>query len=219
MHNPLRRWSKASHESEPQRLAETEGTRLIVGLGNPGKEYAHNRHNVGFWCINRLARRSGIEFSQRSRLASVAEGQIAGRAMVLAKPRTFYNNSGNAVRELLKRYHLRPEQLLVVVDELDLPVGALRLKERGSPGGQGGMKSIVGTIGSQEFPRVRIGIGRPSVQGTPSYEPEVIAGYVLADPPAAERALLDETVAQAVAAIEVLLSDGLVAAMGRFNRR
>ena len=219
MHNPLRRRAKTGREDEPEIAPEAGGTRLIVGLGNPGKEYALNRHNIGFWCINRLARRSGVDFDQRSRLASTAQARIGDRPVILAKPRTFYNNSGNAVRELLRRHHLRPEQLLVVVDELDLPVGALRLKERGSPGGQGGMKSIVGAIGSQEFPRVRIGIGRPSVQGAPSYEPEVIAGYVLSAPPPAERAILDAAVAQAVEAIELLLAEGLAAAMARFNRR
>jgi PTH1 family peptidyl-tRNA hydrolase len=219
MHNPLRNWSRHHPADTSQPSAATPEARLIVGLGNPGKHYAHNRHNVGFWCLNRLARRAGIDFTQRSRLASVAEGRIGERHVILVKPRTFYNDTGNAVRELLKRHRLQPAQLLVVIDDLDLPVGAVRLKERGSPGGQGGMKSIVTAIGSQEFPRLRIGIGRPSIQGTPSYEPEVIAGYVLADPPSAERALLEQALDQAVEAIETLLTDGIAAAMARYNRR
>ena len=139
--------------------------RLIVGLGNPGREYAHSRHNVGFWCLNRLARRHGIAFSSRGRLAAVGEGRLAGRPVILAKPRTFVNLSGRAVSHLLQRYRLSPQQLLVVCDDLDLPLGRVRLRASGSHGGHRGMRSIIEAIGSQDFPRIRIGIGRPAGGG------------------------------------------------------
>ena len=192
--------------------------RLIVGLGNPGSNYAQNRHNVGFMCINRLAKRTDASFNHQ-KLASVAGGMLGGQDIVLAKPRTFVNNSGQAVSALLKRYHVNPQQLLVVYDDLDLPVGAVRIRERGSHGGQNGMKSIVAAIGSADFPRIRIGIGRPSVDGRPTYDPDVIARYVLANPPSSERVALDEAITQAAEAAEVAVKEGIPAAMAAHNRR
>lgn len=212
--------SRRANQTSDQ--VEQNGTaspiRLIVGLGNPGSNYAQNRHNVGFMCINRLARRADASFNHQ-KLASVAEGLLGGRHIVLAKPRTFVNNSGQAVSALLKRYHLNPQQVLVIYDDLDLPIGVVRMRERGSHGGQNGMKSILAAIGSAEFPRIRIGIGRPSVDGKPTYDPDAIAHYVLANPPSSERAALDEAMAQAAEAAEVAVKDGLSAAMAAHNRR
>ncbi|MGI8552541.1 MAG: aminoacyl-tRNA hydrolase [Dehalococcoidia bacterium] len=222
MRNLFRQYGRSSDQPEASSAAEPEGRSglawLIVGIGNPGKESAGNRHNLGFRCINRLARRAGIDFSQRGRLASTGEGQLAGRQVILAKPRTYVNKSGEAVRELLKRHRLPPEQLLTVYDDLDLPVGVLRIRERGSHGGQNGMRSILAAITSQEFPRVRIGVGRPVINGEATWEPEAVGNYLLSDPPAAERKLLDEAVERAADAIEIILSDGAGAAMARFNR-
>jgi PTH1 family peptidyl-tRNA hydrolase len=197
---------------------ETDGVRLIVGLGNPGREYAHSRHNVGFWCLNRLARRHGIAFSRRGRLAAVGEGQLAGQPVILAKPRTFVNLSGRAVSHLLKRCRLSPEQLLVVYDDLDLPLGRVRLRPSGSHGGHRGMRSIVEAVGSQDFPRIRIGIGRPKVAGEPTWEPGHVVDYVLGPMTAEERRTLDEAVATAGEAILCLLSEGIETAMNRYNR-
>jgi PTH1 family peptidyl-tRNA hydrolase len=143
--------------------------RLIVGLGNPGREYAQSRHNVGFWCLNRLARRHGIAFSSRGRLAAVGEGKLADRPVILAKPRTFVNLSGRAVGHLLQRYRLSPQQLLVVCDDLTCRWGASASGE-GSHGHKG-MRSIIDAIGSQDFPRIRIGIGCPRWRASPG-EPE-----------------------------------------------
>jgi PTH1 family peptidyl-tRNA hydrolase len=203
-------------------VSEPEGgsgsVRLIVGLGNPGREYAHSRHNVGFWCLNRLARRHGIAFSSRGRLASVGEGRLAGRPVILAKPRTFVNLSGRAVSHLLRPYHLSPQQLLVVYDDLDMPLGRVRVRGRGSHGGHRGMRSIVEAIGSQDFPRIRIGIGRPKIGGEPTWEPDVVVSYVLGPMTAEERRILDDAVATASEAILCLLSEGVEAAMNRFNR-
>ncbi len=203
--------------SEPEAYGRG-AVRLIVGLGNPGREYAHSRHNVGFWCLNRLARRQGIAFTKRGRLATVGEGELAGRPVILAKPRTFVNLSGRALSHLLRRYRLSPPNLLVVYDDLDLPLGRVRLRPRGTHGGHRGMRSIVEAVGSQDFPRIRIGIGRPRVAGEPTWEPEAVAAYVLAPMTADERRILDEAVATAGEAVLCLLAEGVEEAMNRFNR-
>lgn len=195
------------------------GIRLVVGLGNPGETYAHNRHNVGYWTVNRLARRHGLDFDVRTSSYFLAEGAIAGRRVALAKPRTYVNRSGDAVWNLVKRLKLDDaSELLVVYDELDLPVGRVRVRPKGGPGGQKGVADIIDRLGTDAFPRVRIGIGRPVVDGQPTWDPDAVASYVLSDPPPGERALLDEAVARAVEAIEVAIAEGIEAAMNRFNR-
>lgn len=193
--------------------------RLVVGLGNPGEQYAHNRHNVGYWTINRLARRHGIAFDVRTASYFLGEGVIAGRPVALAKPRTYMNRSGDAVWNLVRRLKLDdPSELLVVYDELDLPVGKVRIRTKGGPGGQKGVAHIIERLGTNEFPRIRIGIGRPVIDGQPTWDPDAVASYVLSDPPPDERALLDDGVARAVEAIEVAIAEGIEAAMNRFNR-
>jgi PTH1 family peptidyl-tRNA hydrolase len=193
--------------------------RLIVGLGNPGAEYAGTRHNVGYWVVNRLARKHGLDFRVRTGTYFLAEGAIGGRQIALAKPRTFVNASGEAVNALIRRLRLDgPHDLLVVCDDLDMTVGRLRLRAKGGHGGQKGLMSVVQAIGTDAFPRVRIGIGRPVVGGKPSWDPEDVAAYVLSDPPPEEKAALDAAVATAVEAIETLLAEGIEAAMARFNR-
>jgi PTH1 family peptidyl-tRNA hydrolase len=137
--------------------------------------------------------------------------------VTLAKPQTFVNRSGDAVRDLLRRLRVPAERLIVVYDELDLPVGTLRIRESGSHGGQNGMRSIIAAIGSQDFPRIRVGIGRPDYLGQPTRDPEQIAAYVLSDPPWAEKEELQKAVSRAADAIEVLLRDGASGAMGLFN--
>ena len=190
---------------------------LIVGLGNPGPIYSHNRHNVGYWTVNRLARLHRIPMKAR-RLATVGQGSIAGVPVVLAKPRTFVNRSGHAVAALLRNFRMKPEQMLVICDDLDLPVGRLRLRPGGSHGGQKGLSSIIGTIGSGGFPRLRIGIGRPVIDGEPSWEPDVVADYVLSDPARQEAEALQAATAEAAEAAEAIVREGLEAAMNRYNR-
>ena len=197
---------------------EPPRVRLIVGLGNPGADYAQNRHNVGFWTVNRLARRHGIEFTERGRLAFSGAGRIGGHEVTLAKPRTFVNRSGEAVVHLVRRLKLDSSQeLLMVCDDLDLPVGKLRVRARGGYGGQKGLQSIIEAARTEDFPRVRIGIGRPVVDGQPCYDPEAVASYVLSDPPPKERRLLDEAVERAQEAIECILEEGVEVAMTRYN--
>jgi PTH1 family peptidyl-tRNA hydrolase len=190
---------------------------LIVGLGNPGTAYSHNRHNVGYWSVNRLARLHGIPLKVR-RLATIGEGTIAGVPVLLAKPRTFVNRSGHAVAALLRNFRMKPAKMLVICDDLDLPAGRLRLRPGGGHGGQKGLRSIIGTIGSSDFARLRIGIGRPVVDGEPSWEPEVVADYVLGDPTLEEAGALQAAVAGAAEAVETIIREGLDAAMNRYNR-
>ena len=190
---------------------------VIVGLGNPGPPYAHNRHNVGYWCVNRLARLHGIPLKAR-RLAALGEGKIGPTPATLVKPRTYVNRSGHAVSALLKHTGARPQRMLVVCDDLDLPAGRLRLRESGGHGGHNGLRSIIGAIGTNDFPRLRIGIGRPLVDGEPAWDPDVVAVWVLSDPPPGEAQALQAAVALAAGAIETIATEGLEAAMNRYNK-
>jgi peptidyl-tRNA hydrolase, PTH1 family len=190
---------------------------LVVGLGNPGAEHAHNRHNVGFWCLNRLAQRAHVDFRRRGKLTSIAQGDLAGRQIALGKPQTYVNNSGDAVSHLLREYRLQPKDLVVICDDLDRGVGMLRIRRNGGHGGHNGLRSIIAAIQSEDFARIRIGIGRPVVDGVPSRDPERVADYVLHDPPSAERRLLDSTVEMAAEAVLVLIEEGCEAAMRKFN--
>ena len=184
--------------------------RLIVGLGNPGTQYAQTRHNFGFWCVDRLAELYGIDFSIRRQSAVVGEGGIEGVAVALAKPRTFVNRSGEAVRYLLDRYRSSPHDLLVVHDDLALPLGRLRLRPSGSSGGHNGVRSIIKAIGSQDFPRMRMGIGQPP-HGVDQVE------YVLGSIPPQERDQAREAVERATEAAVAVLVEGMTEAMNRYN--
>jgi PTH1 family peptidyl-tRNA hydrolase len=148
----------------------------------------------------------------------MGQGHLEGRDVVLAKPRTFVNNSGDAAAALVRRFRVLPERLLVICDSLDLPVGVVRARGRGSHGGHNGLKSITQRLGVDAFPRIRIGIGRPVVAGDPSWDPEVVADYVLSDPPPSERKMLDEATETVIAAVACVLDEGVEAAMNRFNR-
>lgn len=190
---------------------------LIVGLGNPGPAYAHTRHNVGYWCINRLARQWGIQMRAR-RLFSIGTGDIDGQATVLAKPRTYVNQSGHAVSALVKQYHLDPGRMLIICDDLDLPPGRIRLRPGGGHGGHNGLRSVMAVLGSGAFPRLRIGIGRPWLESQPLTDPDIVAVHVLSEPTPAEQEVLEEAIAQASEAVRAVVLEGLEAAMNRYNR-
>lgn len=193
--------------------------RLVFGLGNPGNDYAGNRRNVGFWAVARLARRHGLDFATKTRTYALAEGDVGGRRVALAKTRTFNNEAGAAVVALIRRLKLDDAaELLVVADHLDLPAGKVRIRRKGGAGGQKGMQHIIEMTGTDEFPRVRIGIGRPMVRGEPSWEPEDVAAWVLSDPPGEERELLDRGVDLAIEAIECAIAAGVEPAMNKYNR-
>nr|WP_072867463.1 aminoacyl-tRNA hydrolase [Desulfofundulus thermosubterraneus] len=184
---------------------------LVVGLGNPGPEYARTRHNVGFMVVDRLARDLDIKIDRVFLRALVGQGQVAGQRLVLAKPLTYMNRSGEAVTALLNWYKLTPSQLLVVSDDLDLPTGRLRLRKSGGDGGHKGLRSIIELVGSREFARLRVGIGRPSGS---DYQ---VVDWVLSRFTEEEGPLMEKAVADASKAIQVALTRGLDAAMNLFN--
>jgi PTH1 family peptidyl-tRNA hydrolase len=185
---------------------------LIVGLGNPGKEYEASRHNIGFLVVNRLARFHGIPLQERKYKSRWGRGDIEGRPVVLAKPRTYMNASGEAVKLLLAPFSLTADRLIVVHDDLDLPFGRIRIKEKGGNGGHRGIQSIMRAIGSGDFLRLKVGIGRPP-GGMDA------ADYVLQPFDHDEKQLLGDVLANAREALELLLTDGLQTAMNRYNRR
>jgi PTH1 family peptidyl-tRNA hydrolase len=189
---------------------------LVVGLGNPASGYRGNRHNVGHWCADRLARRHGIEL-KAGRTASAGRGRIDGTEVVVAKTRVWVNESGRAIVPLLQAAGVPLSRLIVVYDELDLPSGRIRLRPKGSHGGHNGLKSIIAATASGNFARLRIGIGRPLIHGEPSWDPDAVARYVLADPPAEERAVLEAAVERACEAIETAVVHGYDRAMNEFN--
>ncbi len=184
--------------------------RVIVGLGNPGAQYAHTRHNVGFMCVDRVSRLHNIPFSDRRQLAAMGTGCIEGQEVVLAKPRTFMNRSGEAVRYLLQRFSAKPSDLVVIYDDMDLPLGKIRIRPKGSSGGHRGVESIIGATGTQDFARIRVGVGRPL--GT-----EGAVNHVLARFSREEEPVVQEAIDRVAEAVRVLLKDGIEAAMNRFN--
>ena len=195
-----------------QATAPVRDEALIVGLGNPGPEYARHRHNIGFQIVQALADRHGLSFARHKKAqARVAEGEIAGRPVLLAKPQTFMNLSGKSVRRLSRDHQIPLERILVICDDLDLPLGRLRMRPEGGSGGHKGMRSIIDVLGTQAFPRLRVGVDRPPGRMDP-------AEYVLRPFDKEQQALLDEILERAVAAVECWLVDGIVAAMELFNR-
>ncbi len=181
-----------------------------MGLGNPGKEYVRSRHNVGFMCADRWAERHGISFDKKRPWAVIGEGELDSCRVMIAKPRTFMNLSGDAVHEMANRWHVQPKDLLVLYDDMDLPLGSLRLRERGSAGGHNGIKSIIERLGSQEFLRLRIGIGRPNGDAD-------AIRHVLSQFTRDEAQVLDEALDRACDAIDCILSEGITPAMNKFN--
>jgi PTH1 family peptidyl-tRNA hydrolase len=182
---------------------------MVAGLGNPGRRYRRNRHNIGFMVIDRLAETAGIQLRRVQSNAIIGDGFLTQQSLILAKPQTYMNKSGTAIASLTRYYRIPLGNLLVIYDEIDLPFGMLRFREQGGSGGHNGMKSIIDQIG-QEFPRLRLGVDRP-----PGYmEP---ADYVLQNFSDGEASIVDEMINQAVAAIQVFLNDGIEIAMTRFN--
>jgi PTH1 family peptidyl-tRNA hydrolase len=196
------------------RVQDKSVKKLIVGLGNPGRKYAHNRHNIGFQCLDRLTQSRWAEPVEawskgRRAKASLVSGKIADVGVVLAKPLTYMNLSGQAVRQLASFYKLSLEDILVIYDDLDLPLGTIRLRPEGGPGGHKGMRSIIEALGSQAFPRLRVGIGRPPGNDAVS--------YVLSDFTADEQITLEGVYERVVAAVELFLREGIEAAMNEYN--
>ena len=190
--------------------------KLIVGLGNPGKTYAHNRHNVGFRCLNYFARFHSIRFDHRQCRARIGLGEIEGDKLLLAKPSTFVNLSGKTMACLVREHDIPLSDLLVIYDDLDLPLGKIRLRQSGGSGGHKGMNSIISALGSEDFPRIRVGIGRPQVEEQFMSE-DAIVKYVLSDFSPQEEAIIKPVIATVAEAIDCFLGQGIAAAMGKFN--
>ena len=186
--------------------------RLIVGLGNPGIEYAWTPHNLGFLVVDALAEDAGIRVSRPEAKSLVGLGQIAGREVVLAKPQTMMNLSGLAVRELVSRAECEPSEMIVVCDDIAFPWGMLRVRERGTAGGHNGLKSVIGALGTTEFVRVRLGVKPEELRGD-------LKEYVLHQIRRDEEDLVAEEIEQGAEAVKVILAEGTQAAMNRFNRR
>ena len=183
---------------------------LIVGLGNPGRTYANSRHNVGFRCINYLGKVHGISIKQRQCQAQVGTGQIENTEVVLAKPLTFMNLSGKSVKSLMHRFQVALSEIVVIHDDLDLPLGKIRLYAGGGSGGHKGIESIISYLESRDFLRVRIGIGRPP-------EGEDLVDYVLGDFLPQEKLDIEKSIARVGEAIAYLLKEGMAIAMNKYN--
>jgi PTH1 family peptidyl-tRNA hydrolase len=183
---------------------------LIVGLGNPGPQYADNRHNLGFMVVEELARRGRAGAPRAKFGAEILDATVAGQKVLLCKPQEFMNVSGQAVARVAGFWKIERADVVVVHDELDLPFERLKLGAGGGPGGHNGVKSIISAFGDPGFPRVRVGIGRPA----PGRDP---ADYVLSDFSRAEAAALPDVITRAADAVETIVSDGLTTAMNRFN--
>ena len=186
--------------------------KLIVGLGNPGFEYHMTPHNMGFMAIDRLADACGKELSRREAQALTASTELEGEQVVLAKPQTYMNLSGLAVARLLQNYELAPQDLLVLVDEINIPLGTVRIRPHGSAGGHNGLKSIIGSLGSDDFSRLRMGVG-------PDWPVEDYVSYLLKPFRSAVKVQVAEMLDLAGEAVRVTISEGVQKAMNRFNRR
>lgn len=192
--------------------------KIIVGLGNPGNRYKHNRHNIGFRCVEELARRHSISIRKVMCQSETGKGTIEGMDVILVKPRTFVNLSGQAVECLLDKFRIDINDLIVVHDDLDLPTGRLRIRLGGKSGGHRGIRSIIDSLGNESFCRMRIGISRPPLnRDIKSYENDII-DYVLANPGADEEEIFLSAIERACDALECILSQGMEIAMSNYNR-
>jgi PTH1 family peptidyl-tRNA hydrolase len=190
--------------------------KLVVGLGNPGKTYSRNRHNVGFRCLNHFARLHHIRFWHRQCHARVGVGKIGGEKLLLARPGTYMNRSGKSVACLVHKHKIPLSDLLVIYDDLDLPPGKIRLRQSGSAGGHKGMNSVISALGSGDFPRIRVGIGRPDGERQAMSEDAIIS-YVLSDFSRHEEETIKPVIARVAEATDYVLAQGITAAMNKFN--
>jgi PTH1 family peptidyl-tRNA hydrolase len=184
---------------------------IITGLGNPGLAYRKTRHNAGFQAIDRIAEQCGIRFNKKSFSSLCGEGTLGGERVLLVKPQTYMNLSGNAVQQVLNFYKLPPENLLVLYDDIDLPIGSMRIRANGSAGTHNGMRSIISCIHSENFPRVRIGVGKD--------DSLLLKDYVLKRPSRDEQKILNEVFDHAADAAELIVSGKISEAQGKYNKK
>ena len=192
--------------------------KLIIGLGNPGLYYANTRHNIGFMCVNHFGRTNGIKFDKKQGKARTGSGEVAGIQVVLARPQTYMNRSGEAIRLLVRKLDITLDDLLVIYDEIDLPLGKIRIRPSGSSAGHKGMESIITELGMQEFPRLRVGIGHPTtLQGSTELSESGVIDWMLNPFTAEEKKVINQVTPRVSEAILSILTDGLTTAMNRFN--
>ena len=184
--------------------------KLIVGLGNPGSEYAKTRHNVGFMLIDALANEYNVTLWKEKFEAQIAEIYIGTQKVLLVKPQTYMNNSGQAVGPLMRWYKLEPEDVIVAHDDMDIPAGAIRIRKKGSSGGHNGIKSLISHLGSENFARVRLGVGRPLAGWT-------VVNHVLAPFPQEDKVAVDEAIKYLIPAVECIVKESLDIAMNKYN--
>ena len=191
-------------------MFSTQVDLIVMGLGNPGPDYLKTRHNIGFEFVNDLAAKLKISFSNKHRLVHIAEGKLANRRIVLARPKTFVNKSGESAAYLLSRYDVDVTKLLTVYDDIHIPVGKIRLRPKGSAGGHNGIRSIIDSLLSDAFPRLRIGIGMPEHQ-------EKQIAYVLGNPTSEEKKMIDDAIRKGTLAVGCILETGIDNAMSEYN--
>ena len=192
--------------------------KLIAGLGNPGRIYAHNRHNIGFMCVSHFAKTQGIRFDKKQGQARIGTGEVVGSKLIVARPQTHMNLSGESIGRLAKKFNINLDDLMVIHDDLDLPLGKIRIRQGGSSGGHKGIDSIITRLGSQDFTRIRVGIGRPTTfEGSVEDKEADIIAYVLTDFTPDERKTVTQVIPKVSQAILYLLTEGLTAAMNKYN--
>jgi len=183
---------------------------IILGIGNPGREYSLTRHNVGFWAVKELIKKTAIKLDNKKKTVHYGEGVFSNNFIVLGKSRVFVNQSGLAIKYLMSRYNLKPNEHLIIYDDIHLPVGQIRIREKGSAGGHNGIRSLIDAFETQEFPRLRIGIGKPK-----NNEDQI--DYVLGKPSDSEKKDIQASLTNASKAISVILTEGIKKAMNSFN--
>ncbi|MFC1903574.1 aminoacyl-tRNA hydrolase [Chloroflexota bacterium] len=192
--------------------------KLIVGLGNPGRNYSHNRHNIGFMCVNHFARTRGIHFDKKQGQARIGTGETDGNKLIVARPQSGMNLSGQAVSRLVNRFKINPEDLIVIHDDLDLATGKIRIRQGSSSGGHKGIDSIIAHLESPDFIRIRVGIGRPPTTEVSSKDKEAeVIDHVLSDFSPEEEKIINRVIPKVSEAIICLLEEGLTATMNKYN--
>ena len=203
----------ASDASPAQSVSPIEW--LLVGLGNPGAEYAKTRHNAGFMAIDYMSEKAGFTVTKLKFRALTGEALISGKRVLVMKPQTYMNASGESVREAADFYKIPPERILVISDDISLPPGKMRIRRKGSPGGHNGIENIIYQLSSDAFPRIKLGVGSPP----PGYSHDQLISWVLGSVPEADRAAFKDRIADVPAAAETIISDDIDGAMGVFNGR
>lgn len=183
---------------------------LIVGLGNPESEYANTRHNMGFDTINEIAKKNNITVTKNKFKGLYETGIIEGKKVILLKPQTYMNLSGESIKEIVDFYNIKPEEIIVIYDDIDIEKGKIKIRKKGGPGSHNGMKSVIQELNSTEFGRIRVGIGKPQFKND-------MINYVIGSIPKEEQEILQQGVKKAVEAIEEILKNGIDIAMNKFN--